>query len=114
MERLTKREGKHTIRIGNEWRRHDVGWDKLAEYEDLVEQGCLFQLPIKIGDRVYRPVPKLYRTYTEFIVSAIIIKKSKILFRDNYGLEWNLNAIGKSIFLTKEETEQKLKEFKGE
>ena len=35
MERLTKREGKHTIRIGNEWRRHDVGWDKLAEYEDL-------------------------------------------------------------------------------
>jgi hypothetical protein len=38
MKRLTKREGKHTIRIGNEWRRHDVGWDKLAEYEDLEEQ----------------------------------------------------------------------------
>lgn len=35
MERLTKREGKHTIRIGNEWRRHDPAWDKLAEYEDL-------------------------------------------------------------------------------
>lgn len=33
--RLTKREGKHTVRIGNEWRRHDLVWDKLAEYEDL-------------------------------------------------------------------------------
>lgn len=35
MKRLTKREGKHTVRIGNEWRRHDPVWDKLAEYEDL-------------------------------------------------------------------------------
>lgn len=35
MKRLTKREGKHTIRIGNEWRGHDPVWDKLAEYEDL-------------------------------------------------------------------------------
>ena len=35
MKRLTKREGKHTVRIGNEWRRHDPVWDKLAEYEDF-------------------------------------------------------------------------------
>lgn len=35
MERLTKREGKHTVRIGNEWRRHDPVWDRLAEYEDI-------------------------------------------------------------------------------
>lgn len=35
MNRLTKREGKHTVRIGNEWRRHDPVWDRLAEYEDL-------------------------------------------------------------------------------
>lgn len=41
MERLTKREGKHTVRIGNEWRRHDPVWDKLAYYEDLEEQGRL-------------------------------------------------------------------------
>ena len=34
MERLTKREGKHTVRIGNEWRRDDPVWNKLAEYED--------------------------------------------------------------------------------
>ena len=44
MERLTKREGKHTIRIGNEWRRHDPVWDKLAYYEDLIEQGVLVEV----------------------------------------------------------------------
>lgn len=41
MNRLTKREGEHTIRIGNEWRRHDPVWDKLAHYEDLIEQNEL-------------------------------------------------------------------------
>jgi hypothetical protein len=34
MWRLTKREGKHTIRIGNEWRRYDPVWNRLAAYED--------------------------------------------------------------------------------
>lgn len=47
MERLTKREGKHTVRIGNEWRRHDPAWDKLAEYEDLDEEGRLIVLSIE-------------------------------------------------------------------
>jgi hypothetical protein len=47
MERLTKREGKHTVRIGNEWRRHDPVWDKLAYYEDLEEQGRLIVLTIQ-------------------------------------------------------------------
>ena len=47
MNRLTKREGKHTVRIGNEWRRHDPVWDKLAEYEDLEEQGRLIILTVE-------------------------------------------------------------------
>lgn len=47
MKRLTKREGKHTVRIGNEWRRHDPVWDRLAEYEDLEEQGRLIILTVQ-------------------------------------------------------------------
>ena len=47
MKRLTKREGKHTVRIGNEWRRHDPVWDKLAYYEDLEEQGRLIVLTVQ-------------------------------------------------------------------
>ena len=47
MARLTKREGKHTIRIGNEWRRDDPVWEKLAQYEDLEEAGRLIVLSIQ-------------------------------------------------------------------
>lgn len=43
MGRLTKRHGKYAIQIGGETRRNDVGWLKLAEYEDLVEQGRLIE-----------------------------------------------------------------------
>lgn len=57
MERLTKREGKHTIRIGNEWRRHDPVWERLAYYEDLLKT---LQLPdylvlVPDEDGTYRP-----------------------------------------------------------
>lgn len=55
MHRLTKREGKHTVRIGNEWRRHDPVWDKLAYYEDLEESGNLVIL-----DRTNEPNPCTY------------------------------------------------------
>ena len=44
MERLTKRHGKHAVQIGAETRRNDPGWQRLAEIEDLAEQGMLVEL----------------------------------------------------------------------
>lgn len=44
MERLTKRHGKHAVQIGGETRRHDVGWLRLAELEDMIERGELVNL----------------------------------------------------------------------
>lgn len=35
--RLTTREGKHTVRIGNVWKRNNEAWLKLADYEDKEE-----------------------------------------------------------------------------
>lgn len=67
MKRLTKREGKHTIRIGNEWRRHDVGWDRLAEYEDLEEQ-----ISLKIQENDKLVIPEKYKN-----MSLLEIKKEK-------------------------------------
>ena len=63
MERLTERENDKLIMV-----KQDNGeyipayWDednfkaikKLADYEDLEEQGLLVRLPIKIGDDVYK------------------------------------------------------------
>ena len=125
MKRLTKREGKHTIRIGNEWRRHDVGWDKLAEYEDLEEQGLLLRLPLPEGSTVFiidccfdckhnYECPLPYDKYKceddircEHEYKEYWVKDAKF----NHHM---MNFIGETVFLTREETEQKLKELKGE
>ena len=99
--------------------------EKLAEYEDLEEQGLLLRLPCKSGSTVY-----LIRSrYTE-------CSKYKETWNDCYGCEdkdkcdsheeyyihinhsvsdkWiviYMNDFGKTVFLTKEEAEQKLKEM---
>lgn len=103
MNRLTKREGKHCIRIGNEWRRHDIGWDKLAEYEDLEEQGLLLKLKLKVGDT-------FWELNDNFVEPAIYPRKAHSLQHVLYCME----RLGKTTFLSKEEAEIKLKELKGE
>lgn len=75
--------------------------EKLAEYEDLEEQGLLLRLPCKAGSTVYKIITQRDnfddRAYK--IVSAIEFRISMI------------DEIGKTVFLTKEEAEQKLKEM---
>ncbi len=73
----------------------------LAEYEDLEEQGLLLRLPCKVGDIVYRVINQRdnYDDTIYQIVSATIFELSMI------------DKIGKTIFLTKTEAEQKLKEM---
>lgn len=44
MGRLTKKHGKLAVQIGGETRRNDIGWLRLAQYEDLVEQGRLIEV----------------------------------------------------------------------
>lgn len=68
--------------------------DKLAEYEDLDEQGRLIKLPCKVGDTVY------------FIKNSetIVKRKADMIF---IGVFWE--EFGKTVFLTKEEAEEKLK-----
>ena len=75
---------------------------------EYCKQGLFLNLPCKIGDTVYRPIPNLYRKYTENIVTEIIIKENAITFKTDKGIEWDIDTIGKTIFLSKEEAEQKL------
>lgn len=80
-------------------------FDKLAKYEDLEEEGLLLHLPCKIGTTVYHLVKSL--SYGE------IGDKPEVNYRIsevNFNL-FMFNFIGESIFLTKEEAEQKLKEL---
>ena len=110
MERLTYRTTKGEA-IGNS-SVADIGdiLEKLAEYEDLEEQGLLLRLPCKVGTTVYNTTwwddvqekvkvdgKTFYRTLHKHKVS-----KSTFSLVDIYDF-------GKTVFLTKAEAEQKLK-----
>lgn len=92
---------------------------KLADYEDLEEQGRLIKLPCKVGDTVYGI------NTDRNIVSALKIISVKIYSYAIYfdyqlidGIYKNIVSfadadIGKTVFLTKSEAEAKLKELRG-
>lgn len=90
---------------------------KLKEYEDLGEQGLLLMLPCKVGDTVYaigfnNNKPIIY----ESVVLRILITEKEIVFNvkvDEFEINSQLkqSMFGKTVFLTKSEAEQKLKEM---
>lgn len=101
--------------------------NKLADYEDLEEQGRLLKLPCKVGDMLYYP-EKLFDIVVPVRINEIIIS---FLGIDTYSYQYNCcsfdecgdvyeeydfdtNDFGKSIFLSEEEAEAKLKELRGE
>ena len=100
--------------------------DKLAEYENLEEQGLLLRLPCKVGDILYvngifgvgeaeeyKVIRVDYHSNlatkrSEFYIEALLVSdpRNSIGFYDK--------EIGKTVFLTKEEAEQKLKEMQSD
>lgn len=94
--------------------------DKLAEYENLEEQGRLIKLPCKVGDTVYaigfnNNKPIIY----ESVVLRILIAEKEIVFNvkvDEFEINSQLkqSMFGKTVFLTQSEAEQKLKEMESD
>lgn len=77
--------------------------EKLAEYEDLEEQGLILKLPCKVGDTVYsiHSVPSSgKKIISEDIVNVFYLSLS--MFEKRFG---------NTVFFTLEEAEQKLKEL---
>ncbi len=94
---------------------------KLADYEDLEEQGLLVRLPCKVGDTVYRVNAGAKQPIIPMIVSEIhflCYKNERTVRFDAIGKEdmgescYRLKDIGRIVFLTREEAEKKLKEMK--
>lgn len=73
--------------------------EKLQVYKNLEEQGRLLKLPCKIGDDVY---------YILGIPNETPCAIDKCTFELS-----DINKIGKTLFLTREEAEAKLKELRG-
>lgn len=77
--------------------------EKLGAYEDAEEQGLLLRLPCKIGDTVY----ETYRD-GEYCSSWWDIRQRKFTLA---FYEKHLNDFHKTVFLTQEEAEARLKDM---
>lgn len=102
-------------------KRLGVALEKLAEYEDLEEQGLLVRLPCKVGDTVYRVNAGAKQPIIPMTVSEIhflCYKNERAVRFDAIGKEdmgescYRLEDIGRIVFLTREEAEKKLEEMK--
>lgn len=100
--------------------------EKLADYEDLEEQGRLVKLPCKVGDTVYC----IFNRYTKCTFNNEEFdecscqgceyecdskKENYVQDMRAYSLDWivtNLKNFGKTVFFTKSEAEAKLKELR--
>ena len=91
--------------------------EKLADYEDLEEQGLLLKLPCKVGSTIYQLINSHIYEY-KVIGICFDIFQNKWMYEVAYeiGLKWfktmcDFDVFGKSktVFLTKEEAEQELK-----
>ena len=114
MERLTYRTIKGEA-MGNS-SVADIGdiLGKLAEYEDLDEQGLLFRLPVLIGTTVYKfePLAKGTERYIKTTITRYEVFGDSIWFTFANGLGRNIEDFGKYVFLTQAEAEEKLKDIK--
>ena len=84
---------------------HETFEDFFAEY--LLANGVIVP-PCKVGDKVYQTDG--VRIY-ESEVKEIYQDRIATIIYDTTGIAFDERAIGKSIFLTKEEAEEKLKEL---
>lgn len=75
---------------------------RLSELEDKLEAGTLVELPCKMGDTVYQTDG--IRVYSSIVKNIVF---------DTEGLAFDKTAIGKSVFLTREAAEARLKELEG-
>ena len=90
---------------------------ELKKYKDLEEQGKLLKLPCAVGDTVYE-VQESRGRIQPYVVIAVHASECGRLYgwelKDGKGFYSNVNgfseyAIGKQVFLTREEAEVALK-----
>ena len=100
---------------------------KLKEYRDLEEQGLLLRLPCKVGDTVWdndygKPCAYTITGFSfgagEDYIDEPVSLREVVCYYSNYSGSitgsFAVSEIGKTLFLTKEEAEHKLKEMESE
>ena len=120
MERLTKTysDGTHgandNLPCGeNSYTYKGLLLESLGKYEDLEEQGLLLRLPCKVGDTVYvlcKNIVTEKQVYDVQYRGGITYQKGQRWYVNIGGVAYYEMDFGKTVFLTQEEAEQKLKE----
>ena len=96
--------------------------DKLAQYEDLEDNGLLLRLPCKVGDTIYevsyenREFVIKEHIVKEFIYRAYRFPRIEIYCENENGFLVcnNIGKLDECLFLTKAEAEKKLKEMESD
>ena len=137
MERLTLEEAiKHAKKVAVQMELDDckecsenhkqlAEWlEELKSYKDLEEHGLLVRLPCKVGDMVWdndfgHPVSYEIKAFSYGYCDSYVepnIEDEIIFYYENYNSSitgaFPMSEIGKTVFLTCEEAEKKLKEMK--
>lgn len=129
VDRIVKGSSKKTLEsnIVNHFEAYNMAieaLEKIEEYKNLEEQGLLLRLPCKVGDMIYqimftgfdkfkKPVYEIF----EAVVFKFTIDSIRVCFgtetkdEHRHRNEMTLFAFGETVFLTREEAEQKLKEL---
>ena len=122
---MTERLSEKNFRLGfddsNKLPGYEAIYEKLRKYETSEEEGRLVVLPCKVGDTVWMVHQRLTST-----VNNVISKMTVTELRGNrlnpiwfvidgeYGrTSFHPSEIGKTVFLTREEAEKKLREMEG-
>lgn len=117
MDRLTKRNGKY-IEYSDENYNGSIDnrtmlekcLSKLAEYEDLEEQGLLLRLPCKVGTPVYMVAEDCGGDTLDCRRGGCEGCSYLYSFVEENSFDtYMVDDIGKTVFLTKAEAEQALK-----
>ena len=86
-------------------------YNRLREYEMAEEQGLLLWLPVKAGDTIYYIEDS---KVNKFVVYSLDIRPLQHFVCNYEGIRLNFKNFGKTVFLTRAEAEQKLKEMESD
>ncbi len=132
MERFTKFDGEEYIPAcfdtctekdcdGCPKSNPDMWINEVGKYEDAEESGLMLRLPCKVGDTVYVVYPEtrsLCDIHPCTVQSIYLTDDNNSKARSHLNIKshismftkrMNLDQIGKTVFLTREEAEQELK-----
>lgn len=116
MNRLTRRSENGVYIMATDIQK---AFEKLADYEDAEEEGKLVIPPVKAGDTVYGIFCN--EVYPKAVTRIEInpYTKPQLWISTKYEFSSGITeridmALGKTVFLTKEEAEAALEKMKGE